>query len=134
MADKKNWATDTSLVKSPVKYALFIDKESYLEELKSWDIPNYESEIFIPEGKGACVNFFSDAKGNVAALVCLDADACDNPSLNEIHGILVHEAVHIWQYIRKEINEKRPSSEFEAYSLQGIAQNLFYLYDDLIQK
>lgn len=37
-------------------------------------------------------------------------------------GILVHEAVHVWQAIRDNMNEEAPSPEFEAYTVQHIAQ------------
>jgi hypothetical protein len=43
-------------------------------------------------------------------------------SKHQINSLLVHEAVHIWQAIRD------PSSEFEAYAVQSISQNLMLAY------
>lgn len=37
--------------------------------------------------------------------------------------------VHIWQEVRTMMNEKEPSIEFEAYSIQKIAQDLMYLLE-----
>ena len=37
-----------------------------------------------------------------------------------IAGTVAHEAVHVWQTIRDMIGEDKPSSEFEAYSVQAI--------------
>jgi len=43
-------------------------------------------------------------------------------------GLLIHEAVHVWQNVRDLISEDRPSREFEAYSIQSIAQKLIDAY------
>lgn len=46
----------------------------------------------------------------------------------QIAAILVHEAVHVWQQFCINIGEKTPSAEFEAYSIQAIAQRLMEAY------
>ena len=45
---------------------------------------------------------------------------------------LVHEAVHVWQTVKKTMGEEEPSEEFEAYSLQHITRNLISAYEDLV--
>ena len=50
--------------------------------------------------------------------------------LNQIHGLLLHEAVHIWQELREKMGEESPSAEFKAYTVQSIAQNLFEMYEE----
>jgi len=44
-------------------------------------------------------------------------------------GLIVHEAMHIWRAMRESIGEHSPSAEFEAYSIQSIAQNLIAAYE-----
>lgn len=48
--------------------------------------------------------------------------------LLEVFALLVHESVHIWQAIVESMREHYPSKEFEAYSIQLIALNLFQMY------
>ncbi len=51
-------------------------------------------------------------------------------NLIEVYGLLLHKAVHVWQKIKKLMGEREPSVEFEAYSIQAIAQDLFKMYEE----
>ncbi len=60
--------------------------------------------------------------GRQAVVVCLSAWEGRNPI--EVAGLLVHEAVHIWQEYAAWVGEIRPGAEQEAYAIQSIAQEL----------
>jgi len=56
-------------------------------------------------------------------IVALRAGLGDHTGI-QIAGILVHEAVHVWQEYIHHIGEDRPSSEMEAYGIQNISYTL----------
>lgn len=39
----------------------------------------------------------------------------------EVAGVCTHEATHVWQWLAGEMEEDKPSIEFEAYSIEAIA-------------
>lgn len=51
----------------------------------------------------------------------------------QIASMLVHEAVHIWQYFKDWIGETHPSMEFEAYSIQCLSQELMIAYSKTLK-
>lgn len=42
----------------------------------------------------------------------------------DVAGLLIHEAVHVWQRYAEDIGEHSPGDEQEAYAIQSIAQAL----------
>lgn len=83
------------------------------------------SDSFMSNGCDAQVNFYDD---DSLAIVQI-GDTSERTSV-EIHGLLLHEVVHVWQRIRQRMGEHNPSTEFEAYSIQAIAQDLFAMFEE----
>lgn len=79
---------------------------------------------FMSKGCEAQVSFYND--DSLAIVQIKESDR----SLIETYGLLLHEAVHIWQRIKRLMGEYEPSKEFEAYSIQAIAQDLFAMYEE----
>lgn len=82
-----------------------------------------DTDLFMSKGCDAQVDFYRD--GSMAIVHIKESKR----PLIEIHGLLLHEAVHIWQQVRELMGESEPSTEFEAYSIQAISQDLFEMYD-----
>ena len=74
----------------------------------------------------ATAHFFDNQRGETVAVAAL-GDVTGRSGV-EIAGLLVHEAVHIWQTYRENIGETHPGREQEAYAVQGIAQELMAEY------
>lgn len=69
----------------------------------------------------ATAHYFESDRG-LAVVVCLRGWAGRDPV--EVAGLLVHEAVHVWQEYAERIGEASPGREQEAYAIQAIAQEL----------
>lgn len=84
-----------------------------------------EADQFLAiEGAAAQVDYYQE--GTYAVVQLGDTSGRD---LIEVYGLLLHEAVHVWQRVKKLMGEREPSTEFEAYSIQTIAQDLFEMYE-----
>jgi hypothetical protein len=121
---------DRSLVISPIYYALCTSEKAYKKEMKRLGISKNDTPSFIKNEWSHATVHHLDNKGKSISLVCIDKKQCekDNRTPNEICGLLIHEAVHIWQEIKENIGEYEPSAEFEAYSIQCIAKRLIEAY------
>ncbi len=117
---------DRSLVTSPVHYGLCKTEKAFKKELKRLGIRKKDRPDFLKSSYADATVHFFESEGKECAIVCLGDTKGHTP--NEIVGLLIHEAVHIWQEIKANIGEQHPSSEFEAYSIQTIAQNLIEAY------
>jgi hypothetical protein len=76
----------------------------------------------------ATTHWLENKSGDLVCIVCL-GDTQGRNSI-EIAGLLVHEAVHVWQRYCERIGEERPGEEQEAYAIQSIAQELMAAFAD----
>jgi len=124
---------DDAIVVSPVKYTLCLTEKSFRKALKPLNLPKSERPEFLATShSNATTHFFESGDGSAAAIVALGST--DGRTIEQVHALLVHEAVHLWQAIRERIGEDSPSAEFEAYSVQAIAQRLMESYADQRKK
>lgn len=121
---KSVWLSRT-LITSPICVAFCKNRQQFTQELKRLKIKEGEFPEFVSPGADATTHFF--AKGNKeCCIVCIMVPK-KIPKI-QVYALLVHEAVHIWQAVKERIGEKSPSKEFEAYSIQAIAQELMEAY------
>lgn len=74
----------------------------------------------------ATTHTFEHEERGVCCVVCLGPSETRNAI--EIAGLLVHEAVHVWQHYCDQIGEHRAGDEQQAYGIQAIAQELLAEY------
>lgn len=120
------------LMVAPYCYALCLDEVSFGRELKRLNVPKHLRPPFLSNTHcNATVDFFEQSSG--VELCCIvRMKVSKTATREEVYGLLVHEAVHIWQACREYIGEKFPASEQEAYSIQRIALSLMCSYKDQI--
>ncbi|MBB5443275.1 MULTISPECIES: hypothetical protein [unclassified Paraburkholderia] len=118
------------LLDMPCHLALCVDERAYRREMRRLKID--EHPPFTINGKPATAHWFNHQQGGQnLAIVCVDRETLADRTGTQIAALLVHEAVHVFQNICEHLGEESPSREFEAYSIQRIAQNLMHMYAEL---
>lgn len=106
-------------------YCLCTSEAQYLEAMKYLEFQNPPK--WINDNAHATTHTLTNEKGALCCVVCIEIPY--GKAKGEIYALLVHEAVHIWQEYCDDIGERKPSAEFEAYTIQAISQALMYSYD-----
>jgi hypothetical protein len=118
---KVRWL-DRTLVLAPVYIGLCRSAEDLKKEMRRLRIPAADAPEFLSGGATASTMTFSNADNETACIVCIGD--VRNHAPTSVAALLVHEAVHVWQEIKRNIGEATPSSEFEAYAIQRVSQTL----------
>lgn len=113
---------DRRIILSPYYYGLCQDEAVFKHELKRMNVPVAEWPSFLKTPHAHATAHFFEEHDKHCVIVCLGD--VKGRSLIEVYGLLIHEAVHIWQAIVGHIGERHPSDEFEAYAVQAISQEL----------
>ena len=118
-----NWLDREAMPPLPF-HCLCTSERQYKQALRQ--IGANRSAPWLGSAPGATHTFEND--GSIVCIVCI-SDFREQ-RLCEIYGLLIHEAVHVWQAYRDEVlNEPKPSIELEAYVIQRISQNLIAQFD-----
>ncbi len=118
---------DRDLILGPY-LMLATNEQEFRDAMRHMEQAWSDHDPWVNKGADATTWSFCNPKGERVCVVCLRNDKDRSPI--EIAGVLVHEAVHVWQEYRDGVGETKPSSEFEAYSIQAIAQRLMTAYRD----
>lgn len=102
----------------PIEIGIALTEEAFQDEMIRLGIK--DQYAFIPPGAEAVTRGFCEGW---VQIVCFDPRKAFL-NKNDIAGVMVHEAVHIWQELNRRIKERNPGKEGEAYALQWIAQFL----------
>lgn len=116
---KTNWLDRRIAAPGPY-LALCLAEAEYLEAMRHCKVKN--PNLWVNPGKHATAHCRLNPKGERVYVVCLDSWQGRDPI--EVAGLLIHEAVHVWQGYAEQLGEEFPGSEQEAYAVQAIAQEL----------
>jgi hypothetical protein len=125
---------DRHLLTTPIYYGLALTEDDFHRELRRLGLKPKDWPAWIAnDHSDAMVHRLTHkASGRECAIVCLRLKKGFDGV--QVAALLVHEAVHLWQEFRDHIGERSPSSEFEAYSIQSIAQELMNAYVALTKR
>lgn len=130
MSDRPQWLY-RDLIVGPYVTLCLTEKEFHTELRRM--SPKITPPAFLQTSHAhATAHHFENQKGDLCCVVCLGD--CSGRRGVEVAGLLVHEAVHIWQEFAARIGENSPSAEFEAYAIQSIFQRLMAEFERRITK
>ena len=119
---------ERSLIVGPY-VTLVLDEQQFHKAMKHCQIHKKDRGSWIKtEHSDATVHFLETPAKEQCCIVAVRVKKDTDP--NSVVGILVHEAVHIWQKFSQRIGEHEPSEEFEAYAIQSISQRLIAAYSE----
>lgn len=120
---------DRALFVSPYYYGLCCTEREFHKELRRLKIERTAWPPFLTSPHAnATLHTFERRNGEALAIVTLGCTK--GRSIPQVHAMLVHEATHLWQYIKQHTGEREPSTELEAYAVQAISQRLMEAYEE----
>ena len=125
---------DRSLLTSPYCYALCLSEKAFRVELKRLGVPKRRWPEFLQTSHAGGTAHFIEKTSSSDFCTIVTMHPSKDRELEQVYGMLVHEAVHIWQAVKENIGESRPGSESEAYAIQSIAQSLMFSYKEQTAK
>ena len=111
---------DRDTVRAPYM-ALCLTEADYLKAAKHCKVPS--PDPWMDLARQMAVVHTWEKGGELASIVCLHPDSLSADPI-EVACTLVHESVHVFQRLCDSIGESEPSREFEAYSIERIAERL----------
>lgn len=122
---------DRALILAPY-YCLCTTEAQFHAQMAALDVPRDQWGAWVSEGKNGKCHHLVKQDGERCAIVCMDGWHGKDPL--EVAGLLIHEAVHIWQATKDRMGETEAGSEVEAYAIQVIAQELMWSFREQMKK
>ena len=124
---KLQWC-DRDLMLTSCYFTLCTTEALFKKAMKHLKVKPEEVPPFVSNWhSNATTHYFENQTDkSVSAVICIRD--YEKHSGIEVACLLVHEACHIWQRTCKDYGEYEPSTEFEAYAIQNISQQLMYQF------
>jgi len=109
----------------PLYFGFCTSKKAFVREMKRLNVT--EPPAFNLPDADMTVHYF-DCPSSVPScrvIVCANKKDLREKSLTSLAGLLAHEATHVWQEAKRQMNEKDPGREIEAYAIQFFTQCMF---------
>lgn len=116
---------DRDLISGP-HLVLVTSREQFNHVMRKLGIK--DSVAWIGESATATTTHLRSDSGKSCCVVSIKPEVFAEMDPIDQASVLVHEGVHVFQNHCEDIGERNPSSEFEAYSIQRISQQLMLAY------
>lgn len=126
---KKSKWLDRSLFISSHYFTLCTNEKQFKQILKHLNIPKGDRHPFLSNWHCSATAHYFEHREDMKKSVVVCLGSTEGKSVIQIHALLVHEAVHIWQQVKETYGEHDPSPELEAYSIQCLSQRLMEEYE-----
>lgn len=122
---KSKWLPRATLYGPYVQ--LVTSQSEYRKALRDLNIS--DDSPYVPEGWPACTHKYRSADGEHSCIVGLNMDKASRMAPIDVAALLVHEAVHVWQFTEMSAGGTQPfGDEGEAYGIQNISTSLMEAY------
>lgn len=128
MRNRAKWVSRT-ILESHCYIVLCLSDEQLQSEKKRL---NVKGDVEFPKERNGRVIELVRTDGKYCNIVCINLHGVSDTV--EINGLIVHEAVHIYQNIMEYIKEDDPGIEIEAYVIQHIFKNLADTYNQMTKE
>lgn len=111
---------------SPFDIALCVTEKQYIKAMKKAGIHKSEHDEWIINGADATCHYI-EGQGSLKdfAILCIRLEKEPTP---ETVGLIAHECMHLWQWIKEKRRESNPSIELDAYAIQYLVMNIWAEY------
>ena len=105
----------------PFGFGVVLTEKAWLAEQVRRGMRYHEMSDHIPGFAQAKVNVLGNTNtGAIKVYMHLNiASLAELPPIEAVR-VIVHESVHVWQYLKETIHEHEASQEFEAYTIDYI--------------
>lgn len=105
----------------PFGFGVVLTEKAWLAEQARLGMKYHEMSDHIPGFAQAKVGVLENTNtGALKVYMHLDVPGLAKmPSIDAVR-VIVHESVHVWQYLKETIREREASQEFEAYTIDFI--------------
>lgn len=106
----------------PMYFGFTTDGKAFDHEMRRLGVESPPS--FVGGTTARTHSIINKKTGKTVCIVCLDTSRL-NGDRNAMLALLVHEAVHVWQYALEAMGTNGSDEEFEAYTIQYLSQLMF---------
>lgn len=106
----------------PIEVGICSDRKAWAREMKRRNCRSGMDHWPPGNAGGHLVTFDKSDKDCMVMFIVIDWDRVAKISIPEVVGVAAHEATHAWQKTRRQIGERKPGEEQEAYFIGWLTQ------------